>query len=116
MMHTLGHKFIPPPVHAGGLRYHGSAPIVSHLLAHKIIEAEAYHQGEVFESAVKFAHCEGTIPAPESAHAIHSAILHALKAREARERKIILFNLSGHGHFDLGAYEAFLNGKMDLGA
>jgi tryptophan synthase beta chain len=116
MMHTLGHKFIPPPVHAGGLRYHGSAPIVSHLLAHKVIEAEAYHQGEVFESAVKFAQCEGTIPAPESAHAIHSVILHALKAREARERRIILFNLSGHGHFDLGAYEAFLNGKMDLGA
>jgi tryptophan synthase beta chain len=114
LMHTLGHRFIPPPVHAGGLRYHGSAPLVSHLLAAGVIEAEAYHQGEVFESALKFAQCEGTIPAPESAHAIHSTILHALKAREAGERKVILFNLSGHGHFDLGAYESFLNGTMDL--
>ena len=114
LMHTLGHRFIPPPVHAGGLRYHGSAPLVSHLLAAGMIEAEAYHQGEVFESAVKFAQCEGTIPAPESAHAIHSAMLHALKARQAGERKVILFNLSGHGHFDLGAYESFLNGTMDL--
>jgi tryptophan synthase beta chain len=116
MMHTLGHKFIPPPVHAGGLRYHGSAPLVSHLLAAKLIEAEAYHQGEVFTSAVKFAQCEGTIPAPESAHAIHSAILHALKARESGEKKVILFNLSGHGHFDLSAYDSYLAGTMDLQA
>ncbi len=114
LMHTLGHKFIPPPVHAGGLRYHGSAPLVSHLLAAQLIEAEAYYQGEIFESAIKFAQCEGTIPAPESAHAVHSAILHALKAREAGERKVILFNLSGHGHFDLAAYESFLNGSMNL--
>jgi len=112
MMHTLGHKFIPPPVHAGGLRYHGSAPLVSHVLAHGAIEAEAYHQLEVFESAVKFARCEGTVPAPESAHAIHSVVRHALAAKEAGERKVILFNLSGHGHFDLSAYEAFLNNKM----
>jgi tryptophan synthase beta chain len=112
MMHTLGHKFVPPPVHAGGLRYHGSAPLISHLLAHGVIEAEAYHQVEVFESAVKFARCEGTIPAPETAHAVHSAIRHALAAREAGERKVILFNLSGHGHFDLSAYEAFLSHKM----
>jgi tryptophan synthase beta chain len=109
MMHTLGHKFVPPPVHSGGLRYHGSAPLVSHLLAHGVIEAEAYHQLEVFESAVKFAQCEGTIPAPESAHAIHSTIRHALAAREAGEKKVILFNLSGHGHFDLTAYQSFLN-------
>jgi tryptophan synthase beta chain len=114
MMHTLGHKFIPPPVHAGGLRYHGSAPLVSHVLAAKLIEAEAYAQGEVFASAVKFAQCEGTIPAPESAHAIHSAIVHALKAREAGEKKVILFNLSGHGHFDLASYDSYLSGKMDL--
>ena len=114
MMHTLGHKFIPPPVHAGGLRYHGSAPLVSHLLAAKLIEAEAYQQGEVFESAVKFAQCEGTIPAPESAHAIHSAMKHALEARESGEKKVILFNLSGHGHFDLSAYESFLGGTMNL--
>ena len=116
MMHTLGHKFIPPPVHAGGLRYHGSAPLVSHLLAAGLIEAEAYSQGEIFQSAVKFAQCEGTIPAPESAHAIHSAILHALKARESGEKKVILFNLSGHGHFDLTAYESYLDGSMDLQA
>jgi tryptophan synthase beta chain len=116
MMHTLGHKFIPAPVHAGGLRYHGSAPLVSHLLAANVIEAEAYHQGEVFDSAVKFAQCEGTIPAPESAHAVHSAMVHALKAREAGEKRVILFNLSGHGHFDLAAYESFLNGTMNLEA
>jgi tryptophan synthase beta chain len=116
MMHTLGHKFIPPPVHAGGLRYHGSAPLVSHVLAANLIEAEAYNQGEVFASAVKFAQCEGTIPAPESAHAIHSTILHALKARESGEKKVILFGLSGHGHFDLGAYESYLDGTMDLQA
>ncbi len=114
MMHTLGHKFIPPPVHAGGLRYHGSAPLVSHVLAAKLVEAEAYTQGEVFASAIKFAQCEGTIPAPESSHAIHSAIVHALKAREAGEKKVILFNLSGHGHFDLAAYDSYLSGKMDL--
>ncbi len=114
LMHTLGHKFIPPPVHAGGLRYHGSAPLVSHLLASKMIEAEAYYQGEVFESAIQFAQCEGTIPAPESAHAVHSAMVHARKARASGERKVILFNLSGHGHFDLSAYDAFLNGTMNL--
>jgi tryptophan synthase beta chain len=114
MMHTLGHKFIPPPVHAGGLRYHGSAPLVSHLLAAKVIEAEAYAQGEVFASSVKFAQCEGTIPAPESAHAIHSAMVHALKAREAGEKTVILFNLSGHGLLDLSAYDAYLSGQMDL--
>jgi tryptophan synthase beta chain len=116
MMHTLGHRFIPPPVHAGGLRYHGSAPLVSHLLAGKFIEAEAYTQGECFASALKFAQCEGTIPAPESSHAIHSAIVHALKAKESGEKKVILFNLSGHGHFDLGAYESYLSGTMDLNA
>ena len=114
MMHTLGHGFIPAPVHAGGLRYHGSAPLVSHLLAHKVIEAEAYHQGECFKSAVLFAQTEGTIPAPESAHAIHSVIQHALKAKESGEAKVIVFNLSGHGHFDLGAYDAYLNGTMDM--
>ena len=116
MMHTLGHAFIPPAVHAGGLRYHGSAPLVSHLLAAGAIEAEAYHQGEVFESAVAFARTEGTIPAPESAHAIHSVVRHALAAREAATPKVILFNLSGHGLFDLGAYEAYMGGKMNLDA
>ncbi len=112
MMHTLGHAFIPAPVHAGGLRYHGSAPLVSHLLAAGVIEAEAYGQLEVFESAIRFARSEGTIPAPESAHAIHSVVRHALAARESGEAPVILFNLSGHGHFDLTAYEAYLGGKM----
>jgi tryptophan synthase beta chain len=112
MMHTLGHEFVPAPVHAGGLRYHGSAPLVSHLLAAGLIEAEAYGQIEVFESALKFARCEGTIPAPESAHAIHSVVQHALKAREAGTPTVILFNLSGHGVFDLAAYDAFLSGKI----
>ena len=113
-MHTIGHDFIPAPIHAGGLRYHGSAPLVSHLLAAKMIEAEAYNQGDVFASALKFAQCEGTIPAPESAHAIHSVVMHALEARETGEKKVILFNLSGHGHFDLGAYESYLSGTMNL--
>lgn len=116
MMHTLGHRFIPAPVHAGGLRYHGSAPLVSHLLAAGIVEAEAYYQGEVFESAVKFAQSEGTIPAPESAHAVHSAVLHALRAREEGKKMVILFNLSGHGAFDLASYESFLNGTMQWDA
>jgi tryptophan synthase beta chain len=115
-MHTLGHEFVPPPVHAGGLRYHGSAPLVSHLLDAGLIEAEAYYQGEVFESAVRFACCEGTIPAPESAHAVHSAIVHARRAREEGRPLVILFNLSGHGHFDLAAYDAYLGGTMDPNA
>ncbi len=113
MMHTLGHSFVPPPVHAGGLRYHGSAPLVSHLLAAGVIEAEAYGQREVFESAVSFARCEGTIPAPESSHAVHAAVQHAIAAREAGEKKVILFNLSGHGIFDMAAYESYLAGRMD---
>jgi tryptophan synthase beta chain len=112
MMHTLGHNFMPAAVHAGGLRYHGSAPLVSHVLAEGLIEAEAYDQLEVFESAVKFARSEGTIPAPESAHAIHSVVRHALAARESGQPSVILFNLSGHGVFDLSAYESFLSGKM----
>jgi tryptophan synthase beta chain len=116
MMHTLGHGFVPAPVHAGGLRYHGSAPLVSHLLAAGLIEAESYAQGEVFESALKFARCEGTIPAPESAHAIHSVVQHALKARASNQRMVILFNLSGHGIFDLSAYESFLSGTMAMTA
>jgi tryptophan synthase beta chain len=116
MMHTLGHGFVPAPVHAGGLRYHGSAPLVSHLLAAGLIEAEAYEQGPVFESAVQFARCEGTIPAPESAHAIHSVVQHARRARESNDRTVILFNLSGHGLFDLSAYDSYLSGKMAMNA
>lgn len=116
MMHTLGHNFMPLPVHAGGLRYHGSAPLVSHLLAAGVIEAEAYPQGEVFETAITFARSEGTFPAPESAHAIHSVVQHAKAAREAGEAKVILFNLSGHGLFDLAAYDSYLTGRMDMNA
>jgi tryptophan synthase beta chain len=116
MMHTLGHTFTPAPVHAGGLRYHGSAPLVSHLLAAGVIEAEAYHQGEVFESAVTFARCEGTIPAPESAHAIHSVVRHAREARAAGRPTTILFNLSGHGLFDLAAYDSYISGTLDTQA
>jgi tryptophan synthase beta chain len=112
MMHTLGHAFVPAPVHAGGLRYHGSAPLVSHLLADGLIEAEAYEQRDVFESALIFARSEATIPAPESAHAIHSVVQHARKAREANQKTVILFNLSGHGIFDLAAYDSFLSGRM----
>jgi tryptophan synthase beta chain len=89
---------------------------VSHLLAAGLIEAEAYHQGEVFESAVMFARCEGTIPAPESAHAIHSVVRHARNAREAGKPTVILFNLSGHGIFDLAAYDSFLSGTMMMTA
>jgi tryptophan synthase beta chain len=112
LMHTLGHDFVPAPVHAGGLRYHGSAPLVSQLLADGLLEAEAYEQADVFESALMFARSEATVPAPESAHAIHSVVQHARKAREAGEKTVILFNLSGHGIFDLAAYESFLSGKM----
>ncbi len=112
MMHTLGHTFVPAVMHAGGLRYHGSAPLVSHVLAAGLIEAEAYGQLEVFQSAVKFARSEGTIPAPESAHAIHSVVRHALAARESGTAPVILFNLSGHGVFDLSAYESYLGGRM----
>ena len=111
-MHTLGHDYIPSPIHAGGLRYHGSSPIVSLLLDEKIIEARAYEQVEVFEAAVKFAKNQGIIPAPESSHAIKAAIDEALKCKETGEAKVILFNLSGHGHFDMSAYDDFMAGKI----
>ncbi len=111
-MHTLGHTFVPPAIHAGGLRYHGMSPLISHLVKEKYIEAQAYHQLEVFEGAQLFSRTEGIIPAPESAHAIRGAINEALKAKEEGTSKTILFNLSGHGHFDMGAYDAFLSGKL----
>ena len=111
-MHTLGHPFIPDPIHAGGLRYHGMAPLVSHLHELGIIEAEALHQTETFASAVKFAKAEGIIPGPEPAHAVASVMTEAEKAKESGEEKVILFNLSGHGHFDMAAYQAFFNGEL----
>ena len=111
-MHTLGHDFIPPGIHAGGLRYHGMAPLVSLLHDEGIIEAQAYHQNAVFEAAVLFARSEGIIPAPEAGHAVRAAIDEALKAKEAGHQQVILFNLSGHGHFDMGAYDAYFAGKL----
>ncbi|MCL8208417.1 MAG: TrpB-like pyridoxal phosphate-dependent enzyme [Actinomycetia bacterium] len=112
-MYTLGHQFMPPGIHAGGLRYHGDSPLVSQLYHDGIIEARAYGQVAVFEAAVQFARQEGILPAPESAHAIRAAIDEALAAKEAGERRVILFNLSGHGHFDLAAYSDFLAGRLE---
>ncbi len=112
-MHTLGHDFVPAPIHSGGLRYHGVAPLISQLVRDGLIRAEAYLQQEVFTSAVEFAGAEGIVPAPESAHAIHGAIRVAREADEAGEEKTILFNLSGHGHFDMAAYDNFFAGKLE---
>lgn len=112
LMYTLGHDFVPAGIHAGGLRYHGDAPTLSMLVHEGEFEAVAVHQKAVFEGAVQFARAEGILPAPESAHAIRVAIDEALAAREAGEERTILFNLSGHGHFDLSAYEAYLSGTM----
>jgi len=112
MMYTLGHKFMPPSIHAGGLRYHGMSPMVSHALKLGLIEAEAYHQTKVFELATLFARTEGIVPAPESAHAIAAVAEAALKAREAGRKQVLVFNLSGHGLLDLSAYEAYLTGKL----
>ena len=111
-MYTLGHNFIPSPIHAGGLRYHGSSPIVSLLLEEKIIEAKAYEQAPVFEAAIKFAKNQGIIPAPESAHAIKAVFDEAEECRKTGEAKVILFNLSGHGLFDMSAYDDFMSGKL----
>jgi tryptophan synthase beta chain len=114
-MYTLGSGFVPPAIHAGGLRYHGMAPIISRLYRDRLIEAQAYGQEDVFESAVLFARTEGIIPAPESAHAIRSAIEEAKRAKQEGTKTVILFNLSGHGHFDMSAYDAFLSGKLGNG-
>jgi tryptophan synthase beta chain len=111
-MFTLGHTFMPPRIHAGGLRYHGMAPIICHLYDLKMIEAVAVHQNPTFEAAVTFARTEGILPAPEPAHALRVTIDEALKCRESGEKKTILVALSGHGHFDLGAYEEYLAGKL----
>ena len=111
-MYTMGHEYIPPSIHAGGLRYHGDSPIVSQLYADKVIDAVAYHQTEVFEAAVKFARTEGIVPAPESAHAIKCAIDKALECKKSGEKKTILFTLSGHGHFDMGSYDSYFSGNM----
>jgi tryptophan synthase beta chain len=112
-MYTLGHDFIPPAIHAGGLRYHGDSPLVSRLVHDGVMRAVSYHQNEVFEAAQLFAQTEGIIIAPETAHAVKGVIDEALKCRESGEEKVILFNNSGHGHFDLSAYESFLQGKLE---
>ena len=112
MMYTLGHDFMPPGIHAGGLRYHGDSPLVSQLYKDGIIEARAYRQLTVFEAAMTFAKTEAIIPAPESSHAIRAAIDEALLCKEEGKEKCILFNLSGHGYLDLAAYDDYLNGKL----
>ncbi len=111
-MHTLGHDFIPDPIHAGGLRYHGMSPLVSHIYDQGLVEAESIHQNECFEAAVMFAKTEGIVPAPEPTHAIAAAIREAKLAKESGEEKVILTALCGHGHFDLKSYEAFLAGEL----
>jgi tryptophan synthase beta chain len=112
-MYTLGHTFMPPGIHAGGLRYHGMAPAVSALVAGGHVEARAVRQLPTFEAAVRFSKAEGIIPAPESAHAIRVAIDEALLCRERGEKKVIAFNLSGHGHFDMTAYQSYHHGLLE---
>jgi tryptophan synthase beta chain len=111
-MYTLGHDFVPPSIHAGGLRYHGDSPIISNLVKNRRMRAVAYPQGKVFDAAVQFARTEGTIPAPETAHAIRAVIDEALAARESGKEEVILFSYSGHGLLDLGAYDDYLHGRL----
>jgi tryptophan synthase beta chain len=112
-MHTLGHDFIPDPIHAGGLRYHGMSPLISHLVASGLIEAEAKAQSECFAAGVQFARTEGIVPAPEPTHAIAATIEEAKRCKESGEAKVILTALCGHGHLDLAAYDAYLTGSME---
>jgi len=111
-MYTLGHEFVPPSIHAGGLRYHGDAPIISSLVKCGRMEAIAYPQGKTFEAAVQFARTEGKLPAPETGHAVRAVIDEALAAKELGEERVILFNFSGHGLLDLSAYDDYLNGRL----
>ena len=108
-MYTLGHGFVPAGIHAGGLRYHGTAPIIAQLAAAGAIEAQAYTQNAVFEGALQFSRAEGFVPAPETAHAVRAAIEEAKK----NDGKCIVFCYSGHGHFDMSAYDAYLGGKLE---
>jgi tryptophan synthase beta chain len=112
-MYTLGHDFVPPPMHAGGLRYHGDAPMLCGLVRANLVEARAYGQNEIFEAAVRFARTEGIIPGPEPAHAIRAVFEEAEAAKQAGEERVILLGLSGHGFFDLSAYDAFLAGRLE---
>jgi len=112
-MYTLGHSFVPPGIHAGGLRYHGMAPLVSLVAKLGLIEPAAFHQVECFEAAKLFAMIQGAIPAPETSHAIRAAINEAVRCRETGEEKCILFNYSGHGLCDLGSYDKFVRGELE---
>jgi len=112
-MHSLGHGFIPPGIHAGGLRYHGVAPLVSQLIIEGLIEPRAYNQLEAYAAAVLWARTEGYIPAPETSHAIAAVINEAKKCREEGKKKVILFNWSGHGIMDLGGYDAYFSGRLE---
>jgi tryptophan synthase beta chain len=112
-MYTLGHDFMPPGIHAGGLRYHGASPLVSQLVNAGVVEARAVNQLACFEAAVLFARTEAIIPAPESSHAIRGAIDEALEAKRTGEPRVILFNLSGHGHVDMASYDAYFAGKLE---
>jgi tryptophan synthase beta chain len=112
MMHTLGHDFMPPSIHAGGLRYHGMAPMVSHCRKLGLIDARAYPQTRVFEAGLLFARTEGIVPAPEPSHAIAAVVEEAVRCREENRKEVILFNLCGNGHLDLAAYETYLSGRM----
>ena len=111
-MHTLGHDFVPEPIHAGGLRYHGMAPLISHIYELGLVEAEAIGQIECFDRAVQFARAQGIIPAPEPSHAIAAAAREAINARESGEERVILTAMCGHGHFDMAAYDAYLRGEL----
>jgi tryptophan synthase beta chain len=111
-MHTLGHSFIPEPIHAGGLRYHGMAPLVSHVYDLGLVEAIAIPQTECFAGALQFARSEGIVPAPEPTHAIAAAIREALACKESGEEKVILTALCGHGHFDMASYDKYMRGEM----
>jgi tryptophan synthase beta chain len=111
-MYTLGHTFIPEGIHAGGLRYHGMANLICELYDQGYMEARAYHQNSVFEAALQFTRTEAIVPAPESSHAIRAAIDEALACKQSGDKKVILFNLSGHGYFDMTAYDNYLSGKL----
>jgi tryptophan synthase beta chain len=113
LMYTLGHSFVPPGIHAGGLRYHGDAPLLCLLVHEKVMEARAYPQNPVFAAARLFAQTEGIIPAPETAHALKAVVDEASRCRETNQPKCIVVNFSGHGHFDLAAYDAYLEGKLE---
>jgi tryptophan synthase beta chain len=111
-MYTLGHAFVPPPIHAGGLRYHGMAPLVCQCVVEGLHEPRSYHQNECYESALTWAKTEGAIGAPETSHALAAVIDEAMKAKDEGKEKVILFNYSGHGLMDLTGYDAYMSGQL----